>query len=127
MTRSAPCRSWLRNVRQHLVAGSDHVEAPGIQHGDAIGMSEKRRTMGYDDDGRAALLERLDRPAQGLLAHAIEVGIGLVEHQQDRLPVNRPGIAMRWRWPPDRPAPCSPISVSYPIGNLRIISCTPER
>jgi hypothetical protein len=80
--------SRLRDVGQDLVARSDHVEAAAIQDGNAVGMDQKRRTMGDDDDGGAAFLERLDRPPQRLLADGIQIGVGLIENGASGMSLN---------------------------------------
>jgi hypothetical protein len=68
--------------------------------------------VGDDEDGAALLLEVLDGLQQCGLADVVEVGVGLVEHQQPGSPYMARARAMRWRWPPDSRPPAWPISVS---------------
>ena len=47
--------------------------------------------MSDDDDDAAALPHTEDRLGQGGIAFGIEIGIGLVEHHQEGIAIERPG------------------------------------
>ena len=73
---------------------------------------ERARPMGDDDDDRAAPRAPRGSPGQRLFALGVEVGVRLVEHDQERLAVERAGQRHPLPLPADSTAPASPIRVS---------------
>ena len=76
---------------QDLVARSDGLDAALFHDGDLVDLAERGRAVGDDDDDAAALPHREDGLVQGLVAGAVEAGIGLVEHDQERVAVEGAG------------------------------------
>ena len=55
--------------------------------------AKRGRPVRHHDDDSAALTYAHDRLAQGRIARGIEVGIGLIEHHQERIAIECPGEA----------------------------------
>ena len=67
--------------------------------------------MRYDDGEAAALAHAEDGPRQGRFAIRVEVGVWLIEHDQERIAIERAGQRHALLLTGRQPAPCSPIMV----------------
>ena len=97
---------------QDLVARSDGLDAALFHDGDLVDLAERGRAVGDDDDDAAALPHREDGLVQGLVAGAVEAGIGLVEHDQERVAVEGAGKRDALALAAREEAPPSPMRVS---------------
>ena len=82
-----------------------------VQHDDAVGVADGGQAVGDHERG-AALHQVRERLLHEPLGFGVERRGGLVEDQDRRVLEEARAMAMRWRWPPDRRLPRSPITVS---------------
>ena len=82
-----------------------------LDHDCAIGDPDRREALGRHEDGSAG-----DRRTEVLDEQPLGLGVDrrhrVVEDEHARAREQRPASATRWRWPPERLTPRSPISVS---------------
>jgi hypothetical protein len=83
----------------------------GLDGDDPVTRAHRREAMG-DDQHRAAAGDLLQVGLDDLLALGVERAGRLVEDQDPRIGDQRAGDRERWRWPPERLAPRSSMSVS---------------
>ena len=94
-------------------------DAAVVHDDDAVGGADGGQAVGDDDRG-AVFHQPLERVLDQPLAFGVERGGRFVEQQQGRVRRSSArAMAMRWRWPPDRRAPPSPMKVSRPSGSAR--------
>ena len=87
------CRAVFlaQDLRKHFVLRSEGLHPALVHHQHHVGARKRARAMGDDDDDAAAGTHAEDRFAQRLLALRIEVGIRLVENDEEGIAVERPG------------------------------------
>ena len=81
-----------------------HLLPPAVVHQHhAVGHFQRFfLVVGDEDRGDVQLVVEPAQPAAQLLAHlGVQRAEGLVEQQHPRLDRQRPGQAIRWRWPPE--------------------------
>jgi len=89
-----------------------HVDQPSLsQNGDPVGQLERRAAV--RDQQRGAPGHHLVQGGVDLcLGPRIDGGGGVVQDQDRRVVISALASDTRWRWPPDRVRPCSPMTVS---------------
>ncbi len=93
---------------QNVLAGAEGSDPPVAQHGDLVDRAQHARLMGDDDHGALPRPQAVQRRLQGQLAGTVEIGVGLVEHDQRRLAEQRPGEAQPLLLPAGEPDPAGP-------------------
>ena len=83
---------------------------------DEVGVAHGAEAVG-DDQGRAVAQRLVERPLQGLLGLAVEVGGGLVEHDQAGALEQQASDREPLLSPPESRWPRSPTTVSRPEGS----------
>ena len=96
---SAACRrAWTGAIadcgdgaqpRQDRRRGAEGFERTVLQHRELVELRHQRRAMPDHDGGHAARLELCERGAQRRFALRVEIGVGLVQHHQPRIAVQR--------------------------------------
>ena len=81
----------LQHLRQHLLLRTEGLHAAVLQHQDLVDRLDADRPVRDHDHDGAALAGGAHRAAQRLVAFGIEIGIGLVEHDQEGIAVQRAG------------------------------------
>ena len=84
-------RRRLQHLAQHLVLRPEGLRAAVRHHQDQVDGGERARPVRDDDDDAAARAHAEDGAGQRLLALAVEIGVRLVEHDQERVAVERAG------------------------------------
>jgi len=84
-----------------------------VDHDDAIGLLHGRQGWAIHQGGPPGH-QPVERLLHGKLALGIERCWRFVEQQDGRIAEQRPGDAMRWRWPPDRRNTGAPRWVAKP-------------
>ena len=98
----------------------------GPRAGDFRGHLQRVGPVRDEDDGDTVAAHRGQRRGEGRLARSVEVRVGLVEHDEDRVAVERAARASRW-------LPCRQLGAGgaelrlVTCGRRRIISCTSAR
>ena len=82
-------RRRLHQLGQDLVLRTERLLTALLHHQQEIDAGDRARPMRDDDDDAAARATREDRLGQGFVAFGIEIGIRLVEHDQERIAVER--------------------------------------
>lgn len=103
------CRLQLR---QDFVTRAFQLYLTVLQNQHLICKCKHSRPMRHHHDGLAALLELAHGPEQGRFAHVVQVGVGLIEHQERWITVQSPGQSDALALPPESKRPPSPIGVS---------------
>jgi hypothetical protein len=85
------------------------VHAAILENEKHIDRLDPDRPMRHHHHDGAALARRANRPRQRLVALGIEIGIRLIQNDQERI---ARANATRCAWPAESAAPCSPIWVS---------------
>ena len=81
----------LHHLGQHRVLGSERLHAPLGHHHQLVDAGERAGAMRDDDDDAAARAHAHNGLRQRLIAVGVEIGVGLVEHDQERIAVERAG------------------------------------
>ena len=80
---------WTEQLRQNFVARAHGVDA-AVDHGEhLVDAGERARPMRHHDHDAAARAHAQDRLRQRLVAVGIEIGIRLVQHDQERIAIER--------------------------------------
>ena len=75
------------------ILGAESGELAGLDDADEIDGDERAGPVRNDDRDAAARLDAFDRLGEGGLALAVEIGVRLVHHHQERIAVERAGQA----------------------------------
>lgn len=75
---------------QHLVSWTEGDRSPLGHDENLVDARQRTRAMGNDDDNRAGTTCGDDRVRQCCLARSIEIGIRLIENEQEWLTIERP-------------------------------------
>ena len=102
----------LQHLPQHRFLRPERLHAAVLEHQQLIDRLDPDRPVRDHDHDGAALARRANRPRQRLVALGIEIGIRLVEHDQERIAIERPRQRHALRLTGRKRVPCSPIWVS---------------
>ena len=83
-------RKPLQHLTEHLLLRSERLHAAVFQHQELIDRLDADRPMRHHHHDGATFTRRANRTRQRLVALGVEVGIRLVEHDQERIAVQRP-------------------------------------
>ena len=102
----------LLQVGQHGIAWAFDLNVAVVHDHQLIGHGNGVGAVGDQKHRGTAHFQFAHGLHQGLLAHVIQVGIGLIEHDQGGLAYSARARPTRWRWPPESRPPASPMGVS---------------
>src|SRR3954452_20954144 len=83
-------RDALQYLAEHGFLGSEGLHAAVLQHQQLIDRLDADRPVRHHDHDGAALAGAAHRAGQRFVALGIEVGVRLIEHDQERIAVQRP-------------------------------------
>ena len=102
------CSTWPSTVS----FGPNACMRPSFSTSSMIDRLDADRPVRHHDHDAAALAHAADRPRQRLVALGVEIGVRLVEHDQERIAIERARQRDALRLAGRSAVPCSPIWVS---------------
>ena len=77
------------DLRQDFLLGSERLSLAAVHHQDLVDAAKRGRTVRDHDHDAAALADRVDRAGERGVALRVEIGVRLVQHDQEGVAIQR--------------------------------------